>query len=103
MKFGDNCIVKRGVFPESAEGCTEERFAFVSIDADLYNPIYEGLNFFYPRLSSTDIYLPMITITANTEALNRRSETSVLNEEYPSFRYPIAADPQLSLSDKTYL
>jgi O-methyltransferase len=51
MKFRDNCIVKRGVFPESAEACTEERFAFVSIDADLYNPIYEGLNFFYPRLS----------------------------------------------------
>jgi O-methyltransferase len=51
MKFRDNCIVKRGVFPESAEGCTEERFAFVSIDADLYNPIYEGLQFFYPRLS----------------------------------------------------
>ena len=52
MKFRDNCIIKRGVFPESAQGCTEERFAFVSIDADLYNPIYEGLKFFYPRLST---------------------------------------------------
>jgi O-methyltransferase len=51
MKFKDNCIVKQGVFPKSAESCTEERFAFVSIDADLYNPIYEGLTFFYPRLS----------------------------------------------------
>jgi O-methyltransferase len=51
MKFRDNCIVKQGVFPESATDCTEERFAFVSIDADLYNPIYEGLKFFYPRLS----------------------------------------------------
>lgn len=26
-------------------------FAFVSIDADLYKPIYEGLKYFYPRLS----------------------------------------------------
>lgn len=51
MKFRDNCIVKQGVFPESAADCIEERFAFASIDADLYNPIYEGLKFFYPRLS----------------------------------------------------
>jgi O-methyltransferase len=51
MKFRDNCIVKRGIFPESAADCREERFAFVSIDADLYNPIYEGLKFFYPKLS----------------------------------------------------
>ena len=51
MKFRDNCIIKRGVFPESAADCTEERFAFVSIDADLYNPIYKGLNYFYPKLS----------------------------------------------------
>ena len=29
MKYRDNCIIKRGVFPESAEGCTAERFAFV--------------------------------------------------------------------------
>jgi len=52
MKFRDNCIIKRGVFPESATDCTEKRFAFVSIDADLYNPIYEGLSFFYPKLSA---------------------------------------------------
>jgi O-methyltransferase len=28
----------------------EERFCFVSLDADLYNPMYEGLKYFYPRL-----------------------------------------------------
>jgi O-methyltransferase len=27
-----------------------ESFAFVNIDADLYNPIKEGCAFFYPRL-----------------------------------------------------
>ena len=45
------CIVKQGHFPKSAEGCEGEAFAFVSIDADLYRPIYEALSFFYPRLS----------------------------------------------------
>ncbi|GHV72918.1 hypothetical protein AGMMS49940_02200 [Spirochaetia bacterium] len=49
MKYPENCIVKKGYFPETAEG-VEEQFAFVSIDADLYEPIYQGLMYFYPRL-----------------------------------------------------
>jgi O-methyltransferase len=51
MTHPENCVVKAGLFPESAAGCGGERFAFVSIDADLYTPIYEGLKFFYARLS----------------------------------------------------
>ena len=51
MTFKRNCVVKQGLFPQSAADCGEERFCFVSIDADLYNPIYEGLRYFYPRLS----------------------------------------------------
>lgn len=47
----ENCIFKKGFFPQTAEGI-EDEFCFVSLDADLYQPIYEGLNFFYPRLQS---------------------------------------------------
>jgi O-methyltransferase len=50
MKTPANCIVEPGYFPESAAG-VEDMFAFVSIDADLYKPIYDGLSFFYPKLS----------------------------------------------------
>ena len=50
MKFRENCIVKKGYFPKTAEGL-EDTFAFVSIDTDLYEPIYNGLCYFYPRLS----------------------------------------------------
>ncbi|MBZ4188244.1 TylF/MycF/NovP-related O-methyltransferase [Niabella beijingensis] len=46
----DNCVIKKGYFPDSLEGL-EDVFAFVSLDADLYQPIYEGLQYFYPRLS----------------------------------------------------
>ncbi|GHU21469.1 hypothetical protein FACS1894172_12150 [Spirochaetia bacterium] len=49
MKYRENCIVKKGWFPETAEGI-DERFSFVSIDADLFEPIYAGLMFFYPLL-----------------------------------------------------
>ncbi|MCL2682469.1 MAG: TylF/MycF family methyltransferase [Bacteroidales bacterium] len=50
MKYRENCIVKKGYFPQSSEGI-EDTFAFVSIDADLYEPIYNGLCYFYPRLN----------------------------------------------------
>jgi O-methyltransferase len=46
----DRCIVRSGWFPESAASI-DDQFAFVSLDADLYQPTYEGLRFFYPRLA----------------------------------------------------
>jgi O-methyltransferase len=45
------CKPVKGFFPESAVGI-DDRFVFVSLDADLYEPIYNGLNFFYPKLVS---------------------------------------------------
>lgn len=50
MNYNENCIVKKGYFPETAKGLNE-KYAFVSIDADLFKPIYDGLVYFYPRLS----------------------------------------------------
>jgi len=49
MPFPDKCIPVKGFFPGSAKGI-EDSFVLVSLDADLYDPIYAGLNFFYPRL-----------------------------------------------------
>ncbi|TMI78270.1 MAG: methyltransferase [Bacteroidetes bacterium] len=49
MPFAEKCIPVKGFFPESA-GDVKESFVFVSIDADLYDPIYKGLHFFYPKL-----------------------------------------------------
>lgn len=49
MDYKSKCIVKKGYFPESLNGL-DETFCFVSLDADLYKPIYDGLEYFYPRL-----------------------------------------------------
>ncbi|HEY2648268.1 MAG TPA: TylF/MycF/NovP-related O-methyltransferase [Puia sp.] len=49
MPFPQKCKPVKGFFPESAKDI-EDRFVFVSIDTDLYEPIYNGLRFFYPRL-----------------------------------------------------
>lgn len=50
MPNKNNCVVRKGFFPHTANGIAGP-FAFVSIDTDLYEPIYEGLKFFYPLLS----------------------------------------------------
>lgn len=46
-----NVFVKKGWFPESASDCEEDSFCFVSLDTDLFEPIYQGLLWFYPRIT----------------------------------------------------
>lgn len=50
MPIKENCIIKKGFFPDTAED-VEDTFVFVSIDTDLYAPIYSGLKYFYTRLT----------------------------------------------------
>lgn len=49
MKSPEDIHIRKGYFPETLEGL-EDQFSFVSIDTDLYKPIYDGLSYFYPRL-----------------------------------------------------
>jgi O-methyltransferase len=55
MQYMENCIFRQGYFPESAVSDMDETFAFVSIDLDLYKPIFAALQFFYPRLNKGGI------------------------------------------------
>jgi O-methyltransferase len=49
MPHAEKCLPIKGFFPESAKDINAN-FVFVSIDADLFKPIYNGLLFFYPKL-----------------------------------------------------
>ena len=51
MKNPDKCIIRKGFFPETANG-VEDNFSLVSLDADLYQPMLEGLKYFYPKVST---------------------------------------------------
>lgn len=52
MLYPEQCVLRVGLFPQTAKGLEEERFAFVSIDVDFEESILESLRFFYPRLNS---------------------------------------------------
>lgn len=45
----ENVEIHKGYFPDSLNGL-EDEFAFVSIDVDLEDSIYSGIDYFYPRL-----------------------------------------------------
>ncbi|MCM1154902.1 MAG: hypothetical protein NC392_06010 [Roseburia sp.] len=54
MKYPENCIVKKGYFPETAVN-VEDKFIFVSLDVDLYKPTLEGLRYFWSRMAENGI------------------------------------------------
>lgn len=48
----NNIHFYKGYFPDTIpEGFGDHKFAFVHLDADLYEPTLAGLEFFYPRMS----------------------------------------------------
>lgn len=50
MPHPERIELRPGLFPATAEGLEEERFALVSLDVDLERSTLEGLRFFLPRL-----------------------------------------------------
>ncbi|WP_373483640.1 TylF/MycF/NovP-related O-methyltransferase [Acetobacterium sp.] len=56
MPFPGQVEIFKGRFPETIPD-EEILYAFVSLDADLYEPTWQGLSYFYPRLSSGGVML----------------------------------------------
>lgn len=53
MPYPEQIVLCKGYFPKSViQEAENEKYAFVSIDVDFEDSIYEGLKFFYPRLSA---------------------------------------------------
>ena len=56
MLHREQCVVKKGYFPESAVG-VNDRFCFVMLDMDLYQPMLAGLRFFYDKMCVDGVIL----------------------------------------------
>lgn len=57
MPHKEQCVIKKGYFPDTAVGLENETFCFVNLDMDLYKPQLEGLRFFYDRMVSGGVIL----------------------------------------------
>lgn len=51
FEYPEDCIIKKGYFPDTAEGI-EDTFCFVSLDVDIYAGTISGLEFFWPKLEN---------------------------------------------------
>lgn len=52
-----NVFFHAGYFPSTSEKLKEEKYAFVHLDVDLYQPTLAGLTYFYSRLSPGGLLL----------------------------------------------
>lgn len=63
LTYKDNVIFKKGYFPDTFD-LTNEKFSFVSIDLNLFNPVKSALELFYPNMEKggyiliSDYYAP---------------------------------------------
>ena len=49
--------VRKGFFPDTATGLDDVKFAFVHLDADLYQSTADGLKFFWPKMVPGGIFI----------------------------------------------
>lgn len=49
MPFPEKCIIHKGFFPDTANKI-DDKFCFVNLDMDLYQPTLEGLRFFQDKM-----------------------------------------------------
>lgn len=56
MCYPDNLKIHKGYFPECA-GIIEDRFCFVNLDMDLYQPQLEGLRYFWNKMEHGGVIL----------------------------------------------
>ena len=56
MCYPENVEIHKGYFPETTVG-VNDLFMFVNLDFDLYQPILEGLRFFWPKMIKSSVLL----------------------------------------------
>ena len=53
----ENILFHKGPFPLTVEDLKEDQYAFVHLDADLYQPTLAALRYFYPKLSAGGVII----------------------------------------------
>jgi O-methyltransferase len=81
----DNVRFYKGLFPDTATAIPDTRFAFVHLDADLYDSTRAGLEWFYPRLNRGGMLICHDYDTA--AGVNRAFEEFFANKPEPYFEF----------------
>ena len=57
LPFPELVEIHKGFFPDTFDCTKEDKYIFVNLDTDLYQPIKDGLELFYPRMVTGGIIL----------------------------------------------
>lgn len=57
MPYQEQVKIRMGRFPETAYDLEEANYALVHIDTDLYDMVYSGMQYFFPRMSKGGVIL----------------------------------------------
>lgn len=91
LLYPDKAIVCKGFFPHSiSKEASDEKYAFVSIDVDFEESMYQGLKFFYPRMSKQGIIFVHDYNTYYLEGVKKAIERYEHNENIVLCKVPIA-------------
>jgi O-methyltransferase len=83
MPEKDQVVLKKGWFPETALDLEDERYALVVLDADLYQPTYSGMEYFFPRMSRGGVIV--VCNYENTRFTGVRRALDDLEKKYGAF------------------
>ncbi len=91
LPYPEQAVVCKGFFPESVtDEAEKETYAFVSLDVDFEESTYNGLKFFYPRLSEGGYIFIHDYNTYFLEGVKRAVERYEMNIGYRLKKIPIA-------------
>ena len=96
MKHPENVIIKKGFFPETAEG-VDDKFCFVHLDFDLYIPILKGLRFFYPKMIEGSVILIHDYYDIGLPGVKDAVDDYEKEIGSPLYRLPIGDDQSLAI------
>lgn len=91
MPYPEKCVVCKGLFPESiTEEAEQTRYAFVSIDVDFEDSLYEGIKFFYHRLSEGGYIFVHDYINPNLKGVKKAIQRYEREENIRLKKVPLA-------------
>lgn len=97
MPHPEMCKVYVGYFPESAEGISD-RFCFVNLDMDLYEPTYNGLCFFQDKMTDNGVILVHDYYSKQYTGVRPAVDRFVNECEARICRYPIGDGASIMLA-----
>ena len=92
----EQVIIKAGYVPDTFEGLEDERFCFVNLDMDLYEPQLSALRFFAPRMSKGGVIL-VHEYFDDLKYVSVKPAVEEFAKEYPITSVPIGDNNSLAI------